>query len=149
MDILKTLIYHKWLEQPLQTPSVHTKAMNRGNAPLFVALYNEAFCQTSSALMMDDEAMDSLLGDENKQIGFFLVGGLPVGVYVVDVEQEPVQLCAIAISPEWRGRGYAKQAFFALEKGLLEQGYSELEIVTSADNGAARGLYKACGCSLL
>lgn len=141
---MNTLIMTKSLTQAEVAP-VRLKYLSHGNAALFCVLYNEAFCSVDGALVMDDEAATSLLCDLNKQSGFLMVGGLPVGVFVLDIEDDPAELCALAICPEFRRNGYAKQAHMRIERELLAKGFSKVQLVVGENNKAARQFYASCG----
>ncbi len=145
MDKINVLTYQKELDGAALSNPIHLKRLNSGNAPLFCALYNEAFFNVEGALLMDEQATENLLADINKRAGFILSGGLPLGTFVLDVEQEPVVLCAVSISPEFRGRGYGRLAVLRLSSELFKEGRRRLQLFVSEKNTAARRLYESCG----
>jgi ribosomal protein S18 acetylase RimI-like enzyme len=74
-------------------------------------------------------------------------GGTVVGSLWVDVKSERNRafIFYIIIGPEYRGRGYGRQALALLEDELRPLGISQIGLNVFADNEIARHLYEKMG----
>ena len=121
------------------------KPLRASNAALYRDLYNEAFFSVPGARTLDEAETDAMLADDARCCGFWMEGGLPLGVYALSYAEQIPEIAAIAISPEWQGRGYGRRALFTLEGILQKNGHSRAQLLTSAKNKAALALYRSAG----
>lgn len=128
-----------------EAPSFRTKRMRAGNAALFCALYNEAFYSVPNAATMDEAEAKAIEADEKRDAGFFMGGGEPMGVYVLDYRESTPEIAAVCIRPEWQGRGYGTRALHTLEMQLAMGGYTRVQLLVAEQNVAAYALYMTAG----
>lgn len=129
---------------PEAGPALRLKRMTADNAQLFAALYNEAFSDVPNAMTMDG-AEQARIQTEPFEAGFFMLGGEPLGVYILDFSEPIPEIAAICVCPAYRGSGNGHTAMRTLERRLLSLGYAEAQLLAASANEAACALYKACG----
>lgn len=139
------------LQKPLsaadaaQRPLFRTKRLRQDNAPLYIALYNESFFDVPNARTVDAKETGSVLSDEGRDAGFFMLGGEPFGVFQLDYREDVPEIAALAIRPPYRKQGYGAQALHTLEARLAQEGYPAAQLLTAEKNEAAYALYRANG----
>lgn len=121
------------------------KPLRAAFSELFCELYNEIFCAVPHALVMDEEAVTSLLLDTEKRAGFLMRGGEPVGVFALDLSGETPVIMAVGLLPACRGLGLGREALKSIEIDLSLQGYSSVQLFCDKGNAAALALYRKCG----
>lgn len=146
---MQSLIFRKKLNQTDLKKTLRLKPLREHSTQLYLAIYNHCFCKISGALLMDEQAADSLLNDSSKHAGFVMSGGLPIGIYCLDVIEESATLLAIAIDNDYRNKGYARLALYMLEQLALCLGCVDMSIVTDKNNTPAIALYESCGYGVL
>ena len=141
------LLYKDLTDPPNGTAprALSTKPLRAGNAMLFRALYNEAFFSVPNSSTMDEAETEGLLKDDAHICGFFMEGGMPVGVYQLSMGEEPPEIAVVAVSRDFQGRGYGRRALQTLENILLQRGCRRTKLLVSSRNEAAMGLYRAAG----
>lgn len=125
-------------------PVYRLKRMNETNAPLFAALYNEAFIDVPNAVTIDDLEIQRIL-DGPYEAGFLMLGAEPQGVFELDFSGEAAEIAAVAIRPELQGAGGGHRAMRTLEQDLLKRGHTKIQLLVASANERAAGLYKARG----
>ena len=126
-------------------PMLRVKRMRRDNAALYIALYNESFFDVPNARTLDAAETDTILAEEGREAGFFMLGGEPVGVFELDEREGVPEIAAVAIRPEYRKQGYGAQALHTLEARLAQEGYPAVQLLTAEKNETAYALYLANG----
>jgi len=58
---------------------------------------------------------------------------------------DEAHICNVAVHPDYRGRGYGKQIFMALEELAKENSMSMMTLEVRRSNTVAQNLYHACG----
>ena len=58
---------------------------------------------------------------------------------------DEADICNVAVHPDYRGRGYGKQIFMALEELAKENSMSMMTLEVRRSNTVAQNLYHACG----
>lgn len=125
--------------QPLRT-----KPLRAGNAALFCAIYNESFFDVPNSQTMDDAEMQAIRSDAKRDAGFCMLGGDPVGVFILDYRGNVPEIAALAVRPEYRRRGYGRRALHILEAQLKSEGHEGVILLVAERNTAALALYRAC-----
>jgi ribosomal protein S18 acetylase RimI-like enzyme len=73
-------------------------------------------------------------------------GELPLGFAIVHpLNQRSVDLCAIAVEEEARGRGIGRALLAHVEQTVVEAGLSEIRLHTAQSNLSALELFLKCG----
>ena len=71
---------------------------------------------------------------------------VPVGFAIVHpLTQDSVDLCAIAVEEDARGRGIGRALLAHLEQSVVEAGLNEIRLHTAQSNLAALELFLKCG----
>ena len=134
------------LTPELQYKLMRIKPLRESTAELFCAIYNEAFFQVPHASSLTVGQTTELLHDPQREAGYFMVGGMPVGVYILkDCGKMKAEICAICILPDLRGQGYGKHALELLESELGKRGTREVELTSADINQPAHTLYLESG----
>jgi len=71
--------------------------------------------------------------------------GQPIGSIGTVSDGEGVDVVAFGVVPDYRGRGYGRQALCKIVETLLEQGHQQIKIEVETKNRNALSLYKRCG----
>lgn len=125
-------------------PQYRLKRLNETNAPLYTALFNEAFKDVPNAVTIDDPEIQRILG-EPFEAGFLMLGAEPQGVFELDFSGEMAEIAAIAIRPGLQGAGRGHMAMRTLEQDLFRRGHAKIQLLVASANVRAAGLYKARG----
>lgn len=125
-------------------PVYRLKRMNETNAPLYTALFNEAFRDVPNAVTIDDPEIQRILSGPY-EAGFLMLGAEPQGIFELDLSGEMAEIAAVAIRPELQGAGGGHRAMRTLEQDLLKRGHTKIQLLVASANERAAGLYKARG----
>ncbi|MBC3947702.1 GNAT family N-acetyltransferase [Erwinia persicina] len=69
----------------------------------------------------------------------------PVGYLWVSVSENIAWIYDIYLLPEWRGKGYGKQALDVINQQLALEGITETGLRVAANNSRAKKLYESLG----
>ncbi len=117
------------------------KPLRQSNSALWLALYNESFYEVPNSMTMGEEDVDSILASGERDGGFFMLGGEPIGVFELRYDEAVPEIAAICIRPTHRGKGYGAMALHLLEARLLGEGHRIAQILVATANARAYGLY--------
>ena len=124
---------------------LHIKRLADWNLALFLALYNASFFAVPNSRTYLEKDGEELLQDRNRQAGFLMEGGVPVGIFELRREAAAWEIASIAISKEHRGRGLGRAALQLLERRILTQGGTRCRVLCAQTNCSAMALYESSG----
>lgn len=131
-------------ESPKAQP-LRLKRLNRSNAPLYQAIFNETFFSVPNSQTLDETELSDLLNNDQRQGGFFMIGGAPVGVYEISFSDETPEIASIAILSACQNKGYARTGLRLLEEQLRTSGHKRVQLLAASRNTRAVEVYQSCG----
>lgn len=125
--------------------TLRLKSITESNAPLYQAIFNEAFFAVPNSETLLDLDIKELLLDGRRDAGFIMLGGEPMGVFELNYHEEVPEIAAIALLSSFRGAGHGENALRSLEKRLYEKGYGRVQLLVASTNADALKLYEKSG----
>jgi ribosomal protein S18 acetylase RimI-like enzyme len=86
-------------------------------------------------------------GMRGRRHGYYLgcVAAGPIATARTSLDDGPVYVTALAVLPEWQGRGYGRQLLTRVVRRLVAEGRGPVRIEVATDNPNALALYRSCG----
>ncbi len=132
-DVLLLSVEKRWLpEQPL----VPLTQVTAGNDQVYLSVYNQCFRNISGAITYDQRHLQRIVREQQQAFLALCPDGTPWGMG----ELHENELAAVAVLPEFRGRGAA------LTYSLLQHCPGpKITLSVASDNRAALALYEKLG----
>lgn len=117
-----------------------TLSIRKGDAATLAALHRESFAKA-----WDEKAFADMLAIAGTEAWVNGLKELPMGMIVGRALGEQYEIITIAVNPEWRGRGFAKQLLATLTARAKETGAKMLFLEVQENNKTARVFYQDAG----
>lgn len=118
--------------------------LTRARGGAWLALHNECFFEMPNSATYGPADLERAL-EEGHRCGFALAGGVPAGVYELDLTQDPPEIEGIALHKDMRGQGLGRELLSGVMELLAAEGCPSCRLLVASDNEAAFTLYRRMG----
>lgn len=136
------------MERPLaklpQGSGLSLEPLTRERAGAWLALHNACFFDMPNSSTYGPRELEEALG-EKRRCGFAVAGGVPVGVYELDLTDAVPEIAGIAIHRDFQGKGLGRALLSAAMGELAALGYNRCCLLVATDNVRAFSLYRRAG----
>lgn len=131
-------------ELPGHPSRLRLEPLTRERGGAWMALHNECFFEMPNSATYGPADLERAL-EEGHCCGFAVVDGVTVGVYELDLTQEPPEIEGIALHKDVRGRGFGRELLYGTMELLAGAGYPRCKLLVATDNESAFSLYRRTG----
>jgi ribosomal-protein-alanine N-acetyltransferase len=125
-------------------PAIAVTEVGKDSCAALARLHHDAFLKD-----WNEKAFADLLAIAGTQSWITGVPQLPMGMIVGRALGEQYEILTLAVSPDWRGRGLAKQLMEALTARAKETGAKTIFLEVQDDNKVARAFYDHAGFAII
>lgn len=119
--------------------------LTRETGKLYLDVYNRSFREVPVGATYGQEDIERLLEAPESEAFLLRAGGETVGFSEWLHEDGRLELEGVGILPEFRGKGYGKEALQLFFQGAAERNYREVALVCAEHNRTAWKLYESLG----
>lgn len=130
---------------PERIPGVLLLPLTPTLAQQYLELYNRNFSEVPNAAFYSLDDIQRMLHDPSYEGGLISIGGKIAGVYELSYREEVPEIASIALDPDFRGKGFGKQALRVLLYKLEQKGFDKAHLLVSSKNQAAIAAYESLG----
>lgn len=125
-------------------PGIALKKLANPTIQMYADYYNAAFIDVPNARTRTLPDIDADRADPLKELGFFMLNGIPIGIYQIDYTEIP-EIAAIALLEQFRQKHLGKSCLALLERRIFENGHSKCQLIAASANTGAIRLYEKTG----
>lgn len=127
-----------------QSSRLTLKPLTRERGGAWLTLHNECFFEMPNSATYGPADLERAMA-EGHRCGFAVVDGVAVGIYELDLTQDPPEIEGIALRKALRGRGLGRELLQEVMELLAGAGYSRCRLLVASDNESAFSLYRRTG----
>lgn len=131
-------------ELPAPPSELTLEPLTRERGGAWLALHNACFFDTPNSATYGPRELEEALGGE-RYCGFAVAGGVPVGVYELDLTDTVPEIAGIAVHRDFQGKGLGRALLCAAMGELAALGCGRCCLLVATDNARAFSLYRRAG----
>ena len=125
-------------------PLLKMKPITEPMVRMYTDYYNATFIDVPNAITRSCSDIESDRNDPEKELGFFIKDGIPIGIYQIDYSDMP-EISAISLLEPFRHKGLGQTCLDLLEKRIVRTGHTDCRLLVASSNGPAVRLYERMG----
>lgn len=142
---LTELLYRKGTYRGRADGDLRMVLLTGRNAFVFMKIYNESFFDVSNSATYSEKDMEELLSNKECPSFIFYEEETPVGVAMLQYEEQENGIEFIGVAPEFQGKGYGRRIMMKILDQFFEEGCEQVALTVSDDNEKAKELYRSLG----